>query len=201
LAAASAVFAESGFRRATVRDICQRAGANIAAVNYHFRDKEGLYLEVLRHARTRADEAHPVCGPGRTAVPAEQRLEQFVRSFLDRLLGPGPAALSGRLMAREMVEPSAVLDTVVREQVQPIADEIRAIVSAILGRSAPEALIRMCGVSVVSQCFFYQQCREVMQRLFPDMTYEAADLERLAAHITRFSLVGLKAIAQGLRRG
>jgi hypothetical protein len=89
---------------------------------------------------------------------------------------------------------------VVREQVQPIADEIRAIVSVILGDHAPEALIRMCGVSVVSQCFFYQQCREVMQRLFPDMTCEAADIERLAAQITRFSLAGLRDIAKGLRR-
>ena len=43
LEAAGAVFAEAGYRDATVREICRRAHANIAAINYHFGDKEKLY--------------------------------------------------------------------------------------------------------------------------------------------------------------
>ena len=58
--AAGGVFASRGFRDATIREICQAAGANIAAVNYHFGDKEALYLEVIRHAHACAKSRFPL---------------------------------------------------------------------------------------------------------------------------------------------
>src|SRR5882672_9983302 len=85
LEAAGEVFAEVGFRAATVREICQRAGANIAAVNYHFGDKEQLYAAVLKESFRSAIEKYPAnFGLPAKATP-EQRLRAFIHSFLCRI--------------------------------------------------------------------------------------------------------------------
>src|SRR5438876_3964833 len=90
IAAAAEVFARVGFRAATVREICQRAGANIAAINYHFGDKETLYAEALKHALQRARKKYPPdLGLGPKATP-EERLHAFVHSFLLRIFDDSP---------------------------------------------------------------------------------------------------------------
>jgi AcrR family transcriptional regulator len=112
------VFAERGFRAATVRDICQRVRANIAAVNYHFGDKERLYAAVLQFAQRRAREKYrPDLEPH--AAIAEERLHAFVRSFLLHIFGEGQPAWHGKLWSHEMIEPTRALDDLVENGDSP----------------------------------------------------------------------------------
>lgn len=194
LRAAGEVFAEAGFRAATVRQICRRAGANVAAVSYHFGDKARLYLEVLRCAQAQALEKYPPGAP--PGAPAEEHLRAFVRSLLLRLFDRGPMAWHGKLMAREMIEPTGALPIIVQERLRPMAGQLRQIVRALLGPAASEEQVRLCGCSIVSQCVFYHHCRPAVCQLFPEQKFGPADLERLADHITDFSLAALRQIAQ-----
>jgi AcrR family transcriptional regulator len=50
LKAGTQLFSERGFAKVTVRDICQRARANVAAINYHFAGKDGLYQQIVQAA-------------------------------------------------------------------------------------------------------------------------------------------------------
>jgi|SRR5208283_1789016 len=192
LEAAGEVFATAGFRNATVREICRRAGANIAAVNYHFGDKEGLYAEVLRYAQQKAFEKYPLLpGVGTDASPTD-KLRAFVRSFLLRIFDSEPTAWFGKMMLREMIEPTGALDSLLEERMRPMADQIRGIVAEILDSSPDDENARLCSLSVVSQCVFYHHCRRVVARLFPEQRLDATAIEPLADHITRFSLAAMK---------
>lgn len=192
LESASEVFGEAGFREATVREICRRAGANIAAVNYHFGDKEALYAEVLRYSQQKAVTKYPALLNVAEDAPAAQRLRAFVLSLLLRIFDKTPTACHGKLMSREMIEPTAALDTLVEERLRPMADQLRKIIADILDCPMAEERVWQCSFSVVSQCVFYHHCQPVIQRLLPRQPLDADGIERLADHITRFSLAAMK---------
>src|SRR5207247_7550083 len=90
LKAAERLFAERGFKKVTVRDICRAARANVEAVNYHFGDKDGLYREVLRSAIDvvrETTEAGREAGEGRSP---EEKLERHIRISPSRVTPSGP---------------------------------------------------------------------------------------------------------------
>ena len=84
--AAGEMFAEFGFHHTTVRQICERAGANVAAVNYHFRDKTGLYTEVVRQSM-RAAKLEAVRAAFDQNAPPEEILGAVIKTRLESLRG------------------------------------------------------------------------------------------------------------------
>jgi TetR/AcrR family transcriptional regulator, regulator of cefoperazone and chloramphenicol sensitivity len=194
LEAAGEIFAEQGFHNATVRDVCQRAGANIAAVNYHFGDKEGLYAAVLRYAHQCATEKYSLemVFASKSDVPAEQRLPMFVRSFLRHIFDEGQPAWHGKLMSREMREPTPALEMLVKEEIRPRAELLESIVRELLGRRAAPERVRLCARSIIGQCLFYHHAKPVIMRLDPQQGFGPHDMERVADHIIQFSLAALK---------
>ena len=192
LEAAGEVFAECGFRSATVRRICARAGVNIAAINYYFGGKEKLYSEVLRHWNEYALKKYPLLlGLGEEA-PVEEQLKAFVRSLLFRLLDKGKPAWFGKLMAREMTEPTKAFERLVKEVVRPRDRILASIVQKKIGTSGGEESIRLVCASIIGQCVYYYNARAILPRLYRQSVSRAGEIERIANHIVQFSLKGLE---------
>ena len=192
LDAAAEVFDAEGFRAATIRQICQRAGANVAAIHYHFGGKEELYVELLRELGRRAFERYPPT-LGLPAEPTqEQRLFAFVHAFLLRVLSDDGFARHGRVLSREMIDPSPAIGMVVEEFIRPSFDYLRGVVRALAGPDADERAVRLAARSIVSQCAFYHHARSLIERLTPDEPRDLAAIRALAEHVTRFSLEGLR---------
>jgi AcrR family transcriptional regulator len=190
LEAAGRIFAQQGFRATTVRQITREAGVNLAAVNYHFHDKRELYVRVLQRAHQAAARTAAADGAGDPA----KRLHAFIAGFLDYLFDPQRPEWQGRLIAREMAEPSPALDRLVAESVLPVKERLSGIVGELLGPGASEAQRRRASFSVLGQCLYYMHCRELIKRLFPMEMDEREDIGALTEHVFHFSLAGIAAL-------
>jgi AcrR family transcriptional regulator len=194
LESAGEVFAEKGFANATVRDIVGRARVNIAAINYHFGGKEGLYAATLAYWQGVAMAKYPPDMGIRPGDPAEKRLEAFVRSLLYRTLEDGRTGLYFKLVLRELVEPTRVLQDRIDANMRPMLELMRGIVHELAPGLDHVALHRAIA-SIVAQAVFYPHCRVLVDALFPEQRWTREHLDPLAAQITRFSLGGLGAMA------
>jgi len=195
LRAAGEIFAEQGFRSATVREISRRANVNVAAVNYHFKGKEGLYSSVLRYTLDSATKKYPLeLGLKEGATP-EETLRAFVRLLLCRVLDDGRPSWHGKLMAREFIEPTAALDQMIDEAIKPLYQSLSGILRDLMGPGTNEERVRMCLMSIVGQCIYYFHVRPVIENIY-QRQFGPKDLEQLSEHITRFSLGGIEALGR-----
>ncbi len=192
LEAACEVFAEKGYRNATVREIVGKANANLNAVNYHFGDKEGLYLAVIEHVHTHMDTPEHLGMAGSPTATPEERLRAFVRSFISRALDKGEHSRLSRLMAFEMSEPTEALDMIVARFIRPRFEFVCSIVRDLLGPQVCQRTVELCGQCIVGQCMHYVRGKPIISRLIPWQTYDQASIEQMTDQIIRFSLAALR---------
>ncbi len=194
LEVAAEVFAEHGFHNSRVRDICARAGANVAAVNYHFRDKMGLYEEVLRHAFLAMSGGAPA-GPELADISAQLRLRAFVTDLLSQLLSEGRTAMYAKLVAREMVDATSAITCVIEDGIRPQMQFLFATVRELLGTEADDQLVRRCASSIIGQCMFYHTARPAILQLPLEERLDPDAVEPIASHIAAFSLAAIERLA------
>jgi len=193
---AAELFAELGFNHVTVREICQAAGANVAAVNYHFRDKLGLYKEVVQMAAEAMHRSKLDVIDAAEGLAPEDRLRTYIRMTLQRLLGPEEDTWMEKLIARELMDPTPALDLIVEKGIKPTSQRIGAMVAELLGAPLDDARVWQCFLSIQAQCLFYKSGKPITMRMSPPgFKYTPDIIDGLARHIAEFSLAGIRAIA------
>jgi TetR/AcrR family transcriptional regulator, regulator of cefoperazone and chloramphenicol sensitivity len=199
LSAAGEVFAEQGFEGATVRAITERAGVNVAAVNYHFRDKAELYTRVVVDACSVRAVYHEAIAEG--ADSPEARLRSLIHRFLEYLLDPARPAWKRRLMAREMANPTTALDELVKINIQPLRDEfLIPTLRQLTGGCFSRRQLGYISSSIMGQCLYFLQSRPILDRLIPDFKIDKSDITEIADHIARFSLAAVAELTRQARR-
>src|SRR5262245_46470628 len=151
LSTAERLFAERGFSKVTIREICKSARANVAAVNYHFNGKKGLYDEVVRSAiKTMQSTTDSIreAGSGR---PAADQLAAYVSIFLRRVVAARDSWIH-QLMMRELSDPTPALDLVMKKVVQPRMAYLREVIASMFNCDTGDPRVERCAMSVQEQC-------------------------------------------------
>ena len=194
LAAACAVFADKGYRAATVAEICTAAEANIAAVNYHFGNKEALYDAVWHHVFDLASSAYPIDG----SLPENPALEDYIYSYanalLHRIFSETETGLFAKLLHQEMSHPTLALERIAEEALLPQSLFLGKVVHAALEQQLSEKQIRLCMNSIIGQCAFYNFSRPLRKHVIGKSTMTEEEIDDTARHIATFSVGGLKEI-------
>jgi TetR/AcrR family transcriptional regulator, regulator of cefoperazone and chloramphenicol sensitivity len=196
LMAASEIFAAKGFRDATIAEISERAGANLAAANYHFGDKETLYREAWRQSFLDSIKAHPPDGGMDGNAPPEQRLAGQVTALLRRINDSSNREFL--IVLKELANPTGLLEEVMQEEVRPFRQRMATLLREILDPGSSEMQARFCAISIISQCII-PTLINMVEKAKGDTGEDSLrvdDIEGYAEHVVAFSLAGMRALRQ-----
>ena len=200
LEAAGQEFAEKGFERTTAKEICERAGTNTAAVNYYFGGIEGLHAAVLEEARNRLFSADAVSKAVAGKSDPKARLEAVLEVVARALTGPLSSSWVFRVLGRELVSPSSMLET--KEKViLPRARLLRQFIAELM--KLPEdhpAVARGCVSLMAPICMLILADRDHLARALPAMGLKPDDAPAIARHMFRYALAGMEAVARDARK-
>jgi TetR/AcrR family transcriptional regulator, regulator of cefoperazone and chloramphenicol sensitivity len=189
--AAGRVFAERGYYSATVREICRRAGANVAAINYHFGDKLGLYTAVLEES-VRAARLDAMKNAFDSNAPPEETLAAVIRARLESAARRSLADWQLGIMAHEFARPTPALSQIVETVSRPLFGRLLELIGRILELPPDDDETQRCAYSILAQILFYVLGSSVLAQLRPQGLLTPSQVGPIADHVTRFSLAYLR---------
>jgi AcrR family transcriptional regulator len=191
LNAAGPIFAEKGYDAATVREICEEAGVNLASVNYYFGGKERLYIDTVKRAHPiTLDEIRVPDWPAGT--PPATKLGDFIHTMMKRNIEVQTAPWQIHLLLREMQQPTAACRELVQGFFRAEFDLLLGILDEILPAETPEHKRHQIGFSVVGQCVHYRMGRHAIAMLVDEEELrEHYGADQIAEHVSEMCLAAL----------
>lgn len=193
LDAAEELFAARGYADVGNRELVARAGANVAAIAYHFGSKRGLYLETVRRSCLRPEAQvgwDLLRAPAPDPPAAAARLVAFLRHWMTTILADSELACGGVLLLREAIRPSEALPELVEGFTRPNEDLLAQALEPLMP-GAPLEELRLCARCLFGQVLIHRIYRPFFERHSAPNRYAADELVHIADHLARFSLRGL----------
>ncbi|MGJ8655242.1 MAG: TetR/AcrR family transcriptional regulator [Akkermansiaceae bacterium] len=191
------VFAEQGYRAGKIADIVKGAGANIAAVNYHFGSKDQLFVEALRQSYADADEVYPSRGDLPESATAEEKIGALASAVLSRSFDYGKAGNFNRIMSKTMNMPGSPVEMILGEVEQFEIKYLSTALAEYLG-TKDEPLIGWAVAVFISLATMISKCPSgAKKRIFknePNLQPKQSQIDAMTASQTAAIFAALNAL-------
>jgi AcrR family transcriptional regulator len=195
IAAATEVFARSGFEAVGTREIASAAGVHPALIGYHFGGKEGLYLAVFEHIAgameqrvgpalagveaALAEPAEPAAASARSLALLCQLCDAMLATLADEASGPW-----GPLMMREQQSPTPAFDLIYERFMKRMLGAMTKLVR-VVDPSRSEAAARLTVVGIMGQIMVFRVARAGVMRHLGWQRLGAAQLAQAQAAVRK----------------
>jgi len=193
IAAATEVFAEKGFSRASTREICRLAGANSAAIHYHFGDKASLYREVCRPPASITEVPDALLSP---ETSLREGLEAFFAPLARLLTESCLPPHQHMLLAREQVLPSGLLNETCVDFFRPRHEQLCRFLCRHCGVDEPDDAIHHLAVSLGGMAMVLFIKRDFVEAFAPALLGEGAPLDQTLNRLVEFGVTLVEAEAR-----
>ncbi len=167
LQAAMEVFADEGYHAATTREICKRAGVNLASIHYYFGDKAELYREVFRLPFL--NECNAFIKVDIAQSPLADALRAFYEWFFPSFGEDPMLQFFLRLHAREEAEPSGVLGDAMIEAFRPNHEKMLALLCREFGLETPDVEVDRLTFALLGLATVYFHGRTAISGFAPHL--------------------------------
>lgn len=193
ISCAGKLIAKQGYAATTSKEICEMAGTNLAAVNYHFGSRDGLYREVLKTIHNYLVNLEELQKLQQSTLPARDKLSCFLDYFVQQILDG--AAWQAQVWARELLQPSSVIYDVIRDNALPKGMAVLKMFEEYTGLPSSDPRLYSALLSFMAPfiILFYTRHNQIEYSRFLPVPYPPADL---LPNLKKFAFAGLDAFRQ-----
>ncbi|HBM17443.1 MAG TPA: hypothetical protein DD381_14035 [Lentisphaeria bacterium] len=193
LTAAAHEFALNGYNGATIRDICRRAGVNLASINYHFKSKESLYKEMFEFLFCETEKENVFDKESYESF-SEWRyvLRKWVENIILDIIQKNPLSeAKWKIFGWEIQDPSSIFPSICETFLKPRLSILASHFRKVLPDDTSEDDIYIRVFSVISICVFYFRDREIIKTVFPGRNFVSEQIEKIIKNITDVACMGI----------
>lgn len=192
LEAAGQLIAQNGFAQTSNKQIAQAAEVDLAAINYHFDGRDGLYKAVLAEAHTHYIDEKRLLELVESSLPPTQKLEIFYEAIVNKLIEKD--IWHSKVFIRELFSPSLYLHEFMANDGARKFQSVRKIISEVAGLDEDHPALLPCVLSTIAPCFMLIITNTNIPT--PIQNISQIESQQLVKHLMTFSLAGLKAVKQ-----